>query len=138
MLNLFDCHWNSLNNNYDEDEIFKSNIAFQTELRGLRLGAPKLGYWFINPGFFSFGNTYRNYLGDNQSNKYGYWINTYYLVPERAVTLVMNYSFYEKIIPDTISLDYTSEKMITNPITNLYTEIYIEFINGFCIAVFLL
>ena len=43
----------------------------------------------------------------------------------------MNYSFYEKIIPDTISLDYTSEKMITNPITNLYTEIYIEFINGF-------
>ena len=120
-----------LNNNYDKDEIFKSNIAFQTELRGLRLGAPKLGYWFINPGFFSFGNTYRNYLGDNQSNKYGYWINTYYLVPERAVTLVMNYSFYEKIIPDTISLDYTSEKMITNPITNLYTEIYIEFINGF-------
>ncbi len=120
-----------LNNSYDKNEILKSNVAFQTEFRGLRLGAPNFGYWFINPGIFSFGNTYRNYLGDNQSNKYGYWVNTYYLVPERAITLVMNYSFYEKIIPDTISLDYISEKMITNPIRNLYTEIYIEFVNGF-------
>ena len=72
-------------------------------------------------------------MGDNQSNKYGYWINSYYLVPESAITFILNYSFYEKIVSDTIMVfqDSIYAKEIHDPSTTIYTEIYIEFINGF-------
>ena len=116
-----------LSNNYKDSDLIKSNIAFKTEFRGLRMGNANLGYWFINPGLFSYGDTYRNYMGDNQSNRYGYWLNSYYLVPQRAITLVLNYSQYSKIVPDTTSnLEETFDLT-----TNLYSEMYIEFVNGF-------
>ena len=116
-----------LSSKYKKLDPIKSNIAFKTELRGLRMGNPRLGYWFINPGLFSYGDTYRNYMGDNQSNRYGYWINSYYLVPQRAITFVLNYSQYSKIIADTTAnLEETFDLT-----TNLYSEMYIEFVNGF-------
>ena len=122
-----------LNNDYEFDEVLKSNIAIKSEVRGMRIGTPKLGYMFFTPGIYSFGHTYRNYMGDNQSNRYGYWLNSYYLVPERAMTMVANYSYYQKIVPDTITvfIDSLFSKEILDPVSNLYTEIYTEFINGF-------
>ena len=122
-----------LNNDYGFDETLKSNVAIKSEIRGIRFGSPKLGYMFFTPGIYSFGNTYRNYMGNNQSNRYGYWLNSYYLVPERAMTMVLNYSYYQKIVPDTITvfIDSLFSKNVLDPVSDLYAEIYIEFINGF-------
>ena len=123
----------NLNNNYQTKDFFKSNIAMKSEIKGLRIGSPKFGHWFLTPGFFSYGNTYRNYMGDNQSNSYGYWLNSYYLVPQRAITLMLNYNQSQKMVPDTITVfsDSLYLKEIFDPRTNIYAGVYIEFVNGF-------
>ena len=123
----------TLSNHYRSNDFFKSNIALKSEIRGLRIGNVKSGYWFLTPGFFSYGDTYRNYMGDNQSNSHGYWLNSYYLVPQRAVTLILNYSQYSKIVPDTIAVfsDFLYLEETFDLGTNLYSEMYIEFVNGF-------
>lgn len=124
----------NLTSSYDKKEFFKSNFAIKSEARGFRIGNPKLGYWFFTPGVFSYGNTYRNYMGDDQSNRYGYWINSSYLVPERAITFMLNFSQSQKVIGDTtvVFLDsFYSEEEIFDPETNIYTGVYVEFINGF-------
>ena len=94
----------SMNDEYGEEDFFKSNVAIKSELIGLRLGDPKLGFWFFTPGFFSYGNTYRNYMGDNQSNRHGFWLNSYYLVPQKAITLTLNYSYSKKMVADSITV----------------------------------
>ena len=124
----------SLTNSYSKAELYKSNIALKSEFRGFKLGGISTGYWFINPGIFSYGSTYRNYMGDNQYNRYGYWINSHYLVPKKAITVVLNYSEYQKIVSDSVivfSNGTLVSKEIFDPTKNLYAEIYIEFINGF-------
>ena len=122
-----------LNNTYLTDDFFKSNVAIKSEFSGLQIGSTKSGYWFFKPGIFSYGNTYRNYMGNNQSNLYGYWLNTYYLIPYRAITLTLNYNNSKKIIADTITVfsDSLFSHGIFDPTTNIYAEIYIEFVNGF-------
>ena len=123
----------SLNNEYKDNDFLKSSVAFKTEVRGLRAGSPQSGYWYINPGIFSYGDTYRNYMGDNQSNIHGYWINSYYLIPRRAITLTLNYSNSRKIVPDTLIVFNGSSQMeeVFDPTTNIYMDAYIEFVNGF-------
>jgi hypothetical protein len=122
-----------LNDDYQSKDFFKSNVAIKSELKGLRIGSPKSGYWFFTPGVFSYGNTYRNYMGDNQSNRYGYWLNSYYLVPQRAITLTLNYNQSQKLVADTIAVFSESlySKGIFDPTMNIYAEVYIEFVNGF-------
>ncbi len=107
-------------------EFFKSNLATKCEFRGLRLGSPELGYWFFNPGIWSFGKCYRNYMGDNKQNETGLWINSYYMLPQKAITLTMNYSIYKKMEAELYPAGRSRD-----PVTNLYNEIYIEFVNGF-------
>ena len=114
-----------LNDHYEFDEILKSDIAIKSEIRGIRFGTPKLGYMFFTPGLYSFGNTYRNYMGDNQSNRYGYWLNSYYLVPERAMTMVVNYSYYQKMVPDTITV------FIDSLFSNRYKPFYLYLFRQF-------
>ena len=107
-------------------EFFKGNVAAKMEFRGFRIGTPKIGYWFINPGVWTYGKCYRNYMGDNKSDEYGIWVNSYYFVPQRAITFTLNYWQHKKLegeeYPTGVSLD---------PVTNLYAEAYIEFVNGF-------
>ena len=93
-----------LNDDYQSEDFFKSNVAIKSELKGLRIGGPSSGYWFFTPGVFSYGNTYRNYMGDNESNRYGYWLNSYYLVPQRAITLTLNYNQSKKLVADSITV----------------------------------
>lgn len=131
-----------LNNKYEEggiSDILKRNFAAKMEFSGLRVGTSGWGYWFFKPGVYNYGTTYRNYMGENKSNEHGFWLNSYYLLPKRAVTLTVNYSAYEKIVPDTMqviaSVDsgqviYKDDK-IYNPTTTLYSEIYVEFVKGF-------
>jgi hypothetical protein len=125
----YDKGWKSLH---------KSNFAAKTELSGFRIGKAQWGYWFFTPGFYSYGNTYTNYMGENKSNEIGYWINSYYLVPQRAITISVNYSGNQRIIGDEISVQEitangveTVQKEVFNPQSSLYTELYAEFINGF-------
>ena len=122
-----------LNDDYQSKDFFKSNVAIKSELKGLRIGSPNSGYWFFTPGVFSYGNTYRNYMGDNQSNRYGYWLSSYYLVPQRAITLTLNYNQSQKLVADSITVfsDSLYSKGIFDPTINIYAEVYIEFVNGF-------
>ncbi len=111
----------------DTRNLLKSNFATQFEFRGFRLSNPNYGSWFVNPGAFSYGKDYRNYMGTNTNDKLGYYINTYYIVPQRAVTLTMNYNYSsnqgKNIVHET--------EMIMDKNTSLYSEAYIEFVNGF-------
>ena len=111
-------------------DFYKANIAGKVEISGFRIGRPAWGYWSFTPGAYSYGNTYRNYMGNNQFNQWGFWVNSYYLVPQRAITLTMNYSQNQKIVPDTLS-SYGENVLSYNKNTNIYSEIYIEFIKGF-------
>ena len=115
-------------------ELYKANIATKMELSGFKIGNNKIGNWFFSPGFYLYGNTYRNYMGENKYNEIGYWFNSYYLVPQRAITLSMNYSGNKNLVADSISVFTEGEihdKAIYNPVTILYSEAYIEFVNGF-------
>ncbi len=118
-------------NNYEAEDFFKSNVALKSEFSGLRLGTPNFGYWFVTPGIFAYGNTFQNYMGDNQSNSFGYWINSYYLVPQRAITLTVNYNHSQKIVADTVYTDSINFEERFEPTKNLFAEVYIEFVNGF-------
>ena len=119
-------------------DFLKSNVAMKAEIMGFRIGTAKLGYVMFKPGAWSYGDTYRNDMGDNTSNQYGYWLDTKYLVPSRAITLTMNYSAYQNHVADTAwvttledTMYVTRPKEVYNPGSNLYTEMYIEFVKGF-------
>lgn len=107
-------------------EFFKTNVAAKMEFRGFRVGHPKYGYWFINPGVWTYGKCYKNYMGENKSDEYGIWINSYYFVPQRAITLTLNYSQHKKLEGQEFSTGYSLD-----PVSSLYAEAYIEFVNGF-------
>jgi hypothetical protein len=110
--------------------IFKQNYASKLELSGFKAGSYHLGYVSLTPGGFFYGDGYRNYMGNNDRNNYGWWINSHYLVPQRAITITCNYSEREKIVPDTLMIE-GEELLSYNPVKNLYAEVYVEFINGF-------
>jgi len=118
---------------------FKSNVATKLELSGFKIGTSKFGHWFFTPGIYCYGDSYLNEMGDDKSDEIGYWLNSYYLVPKRAITLYLNYSHNEWIVPESIEVisindsnQYVSTiKETRNPKSNLYCEAYIEFINGF-------
>lgn len=115
-------------------DIHKANIASKMELSGFKVGNSKIGNWFFSPGFYIYGNTYRNYMGDNKNNEIGYWFNSYYLVPQRAITLTVNFSGNQNLVADTLYVFTDGELQlieISDPVTTLYTEAYIEFVNGF-------
>jgi hypothetical protein len=89
------------------------------EIRTLRAGNARLGYFNAAPlGWFR-GPTFDNRMGDSNRDERGYLINTWYLVPARAITLTNNWLQYEKFAT------------LQRKVTEYYGEAYIEFINGF-------
>ncbi len=120
-------------------DFFKSNVAGKAELNGIRVGTAKLGYILLQPGVWSYGNTYRNYMGDDKRNEYGFWVNSKYLVSGRAVTLSLNYSQSKNHVPVQIyhtwedENGYLQQELIDvyNKKQTIYTEMYVEFIKGF-------
>ena len=121
------------------NSIFKQNFASKGELSGIKAGSNALGFVTFTPGAYFYGDCYRNYMGKENENKYGGWINSSYLIPKRAVTITCNYNYNRKIVPDTLmivnEIEDSDEEFIKiesfDPETNLYTELYVEFINGF-------
>ncbi|MBS3767626.1 MAG: hypothetical protein KGY75_05865 [Candidatus Cloacimonetes bacterium] len=107
-------------------DYFKSNFAAQMEFRGLKIGSDSKGYWFITPGFWCYGQGYRNYMGQDTKDEIGFWLDSYYMLPQRAVTLTLNYSRYQKM--EDVRYAAGSSR---DPVSNLYSELYVEFVNGF-------
>ena len=107
-------------------EFFKGNVAAKCEFRGLKFGSNHFGYWFVNPGVWTYGKCFRNYMGENKSDEYGFWVNSYYMVPQRAITFTLNYLQHKKLEAEGFQTG-----MSLDPVSNLYSEIYIEFVNGF-------
>ncbi len=95
------------------------NSVLKAEIRSLRLGNYRIGYLNVAPSFWYLGPQYRNQLGDGNNDEAGYYINTWYLVPGRAITLTNNY------------LSYTKRVNQNRHVTELYSEAYVEFVNGF-------
>lgn len=89
------------------------------EIRTVRLGTPEAGYLNVAPVYWTRGPLYDNRAGDSNRDETGFTINTWYLLPDRAITLTNNYTRYRK---------RAFEKRED---TEYYNEVYIEFVNGF-------
>ena len=95
------------------------DAVVKAEIRAIRLGNYKTGYLNLAPTVWYLGPRYSNQLGDGNSDETGYYINTWYLLPARAVTLTNNY------------LSYTKRVNQSRHVTEFYSEAYVEFVNGF-------
>lgn len=93
--------------------------VIQTEIRSFKLGTPRTGYFNTTPGWWSRGPKWQNSLGSPGNDETGFFLNNYYLFPERAMTYTGNLLWYG---PHAYGRTQTRE---------IYNELYVEFINGF-------
>ncbi len=96
-----------------------ADAAIRGEIRSIRVGNYRTGYLNLAPSFWYLGPQYRNQLGDGNNDESGYYLNTWYLVPGRAITLTNNF------------LSYTKRVNQNRHVTEFYSEAYVEFVNGF-------
>jgi hypothetical protein len=93
--------------------------VLQAEIRSLRFGTPRWGYFAVTPGYWIRGPRYTNSLGGPGSDEAGYNIQSYYLLPERAITYSNQF------------LGYHNRAYSERRIREHYHELYVEFVNGF-------
>ena len=91
----------------------------QAEIRSLRVGSQRTGFLNVAPGWWSRGPRYRNGLGGPSSDEVGFIVQSYYLLPERAITYSNQF------------LQYSNKTFSRNATREMYNELYIEFVNGF-------
>lgn len=94
--------------------------VMQAEVRSVRLGTQRMGYLSVTPGWWFRGPLYQNNLGGPGSDETGFIVQSYYLLPERAITISNQILGYQN--KNTPSMRRVHE---------VYHEIYIEFVNGF-------
>jgi hypothetical protein len=94
--------------------------VFQGEIRSIRFGSTRWGHIGVTPGWWSRGPLYANSLGGPNSDEKGFNIQTYYLLPERAITYTNQFSSYGQVL-----------NARRRRVTEIYNELYIEFVNGF-------
>jgi hypothetical protein len=102
----------------------RNNHAFAAELRNLRFYR-----WFFHAWYYDFGENFRDYMSyrfdeGREFNRNGYHFEGIFLMPVKAVTATVAYDFYRKHIVD-------EEGGELRPTSNLYAELYVEFIKGF-------
>jgi hypothetical protein len=95
------------------------NAVMQGEIRSIKLGTQRLGYLGITPGWWQRGADWSNGLGGPGSDETGFNVQSYYLLPERAIT-------YSNQL-----LWYGNKVNSRNKTREIYNELYIEFLNGF-------
>ncbi len=93
--------------------------VLQAEIRTLRVGNSKLGYFNVAPGYWNRGARWTNGLGGPGSDESGVIIQSYYLLPERAIT------YSNQIIR------YGNRVFSQKRVEEMYNELYVEFVNGF-------
>ena len=98
---------------------FPTDATFKAEMRSVSVGTRTFGYYNIAPYYWYAGPDYSNPLGDGLNDERGYWINTWYLLPERAITLSANYGRWSKEIFE------------QKDFSEVYVELYTEYVNGF-------
>jgi hypothetical protein len=89
------------------------------EIRSFRLGNSRTGFLNLAPTGWIRGPLYDNRLDDSGRDEVGYNLNGWYLLPERAVTLTVNWRDFQRT-----SIEKKRER-------EAYAEAYIEFVNGF-------
>jgi hypothetical protein len=115
----------------DPFQIETSNIrsmhnryALSTEIRNIRVSNV-----IFHARYNDFGENFRDYLSrrfdeNREFNRRQYHLEGIVLFPKKAVTGTVAYDFYEKRIVD-------EEGGERRPTSNLYTELYVEFVKGF-------
>lgn len=103
----------------DPTAALPDDSVIRGEIRSLRVGTPSTGYFNVAPNFWYLGPEFRNQLGDGNNDEVGYYINTWYLVPGRAITLTNNY------------VSYVKRRNQNRHVTEFLSEAYVEYVNGF-------
>lgn len=101
-----------------------NSAALQLEIRSIRLGTGKTGFLNVAPRAWFWGPTFDNRMGESNRDEKGYVINTWYLVPQRSITLTNNW------------LEYRKKATLRRKVNEFYSEAYIDFVNGFTGKVF--
>jgi hypothetical protein len=101
------------------DRRLPANSVLIAEIRALRLGSRRAGYFNVAPSYWDRGPRWDNRLGDANRDETGWGVNSWYLLPDRAITLTGNYTTYERK-----AFERRRDR-------NFYVEAYIEFVNGF-------
>jgi hypothetical protein len=83
-----------------------------------------MGYYNIAPFYWYTGPDFSNPLGDGLRDERGFFINTWYLFPERALTLTVNYGEWQRQIYE------------QKDFSELFLELYTEYVNGFTSKIF--
>lgn len=101
-----------------------NRFALAAEVRNIRLSSLIVHAWYND-----FGENFRDYLSrrfdDNREfNRRQYHVEGIVLFPKKAVTGTIAWDYYKKRIVD-------EEGGELRPTSNLYTEIYVEFVKGF-------
>lgn len=103
----------------DPQGALPDDIVFKAEARSFRFGRAGIGYLNVAPTIWLLGPQYRNQLGDGNNDEKGLAINTWYLLPARAITLTTNWVAYDK------------EVFQQRKVREFYEEMYTEYVNGF-------
>lgn len=101
------------------NSMLPNDAAFKAEFRSIRFGNPTFGYYNIAPQYYYFGRDYGAWLGDSTNDLVGYKINTWYLIPGRAITMTIDWEENRKST-------FENKKW-----ERLRAEIYTEYVNGF-------
>ncbi len=115
------------NGRANEFTAFRKPLGFQlpdrsvleAEIRSVQVGTPRTGYLSVAPRFWNRGPRYANTLGGPSTDATGFILDSYWLLPERAVT------FTNRLVR------YGNKVFSRNATREMYNELYVEFINGF-------
>lgn len=103
----------------DPQAAFPDDIVIRGEARSFRFGKARTGFFNVAPSFWLLGPQFRNQLGDGNNDEQGFAIDSWYLVPRRAITLTNRYVQWEKQV-------FQQRKT-----RDWYLEMWTEYVNGF-------
>jgi hypothetical protein len=118
------------------ERFFPRNSAFRAELRNLKMGDHRWGHYTMNMGYWNIGPDYRNYQGGDTTDRVGHFFNTYYRLPQRAVTYSLDWGRERRRDNYAWAFDFEGEPtaITRDPRRWLNQNIYVEFINGFKVS----
>ncbi len=103
----------------DPSSWLPSDAVLKAEIRAFRVGNHDFGFLNLAGNLFYYGPDFRNEMGENINDEAGYYINTWYLVPARAITWTNNYT------------SLTKRATQSRHYTEWFSELYMEFKKGF-------
>ena len=108
------------------------DAAVKAELRNFSVGNHSIGHYTLNMNYWRLGPDFRNYQGGDATNEVGYSFDTYYLIPQRAITYSLGWGRKHRVDRYVYSYEENGNPLLTNdPKQWLNQNLYIEFINGF-------